>query len=207
MNKRSIFLNKYLEINDSNFLYDTSSKNYGPPEDFFKFHQLPDSILQKVIFLSQGLYSYSVDTVINNCGGIIFCNSSYNWQWIQNYGLFSYSHLYGYAQSSGETKFTLISFNNQPVGTPTKIIGQNTNLLYGDRIVFADDRNQIHFRGLSAADRLNIQVYDCRGKLLFSSRQLPGSFVLNTSRFSRGAYILRYQVNNETWKHFSFVRN
>jgi|GEM_PF-5262296 hypothetical protein len=103
------------------------------------------------------------------------------------------------------TELTLVSFNNQLVGIKTsKMMDRSVT---ENQIVSIDIRHQIHWLGASATDHLNAQVFDFKGRLIYSSRQLPGSFVLNTSRFSHGAYVLRYQINNETWKHFSFVMN
>ena len=208
----------FLELNNSNFIYDTSNSSaktctpidslyttfaLGFPENCFGFcghHNLPDSILKKVTFLSQKFYLDSLYVSIP-----IYGEASYKLQWIQNFGLVHY--IYGYASDPGSSTQTvdLISFNNQSVPIITSKNVTNTSPI--NSMVFLDTRYQLHWRELSANDHLNAQLYDCRGKLIYSSHQLPGSFVLNTSRFSCGAYILRYQVNNETWKHFSFVRN
>jgi hypothetical protein len=192
---------KYLEINNSNFLYDTSSKTYGPPEDFFKFHQLPDSMLLKVIFSNQNLSSYSI-TNSGTCGW----SSA---QWIQNFGLFSTRSISGCAHTETSSYLKLVSFNDQPVDSSiSTIVSKNpVPSRHANPLIYADTRSQIHWRGLSGADHLGVQLFDCRGRLLLSSSQLPGTYILNASQFPSGAYLLRYRVNNDIWNHFSFARN
>jgi hypothetical protein len=204
-------MKKYLEINGSKFLYDSSSNKYGEPEDFFKFHQLPDSLLRKTTFLSQSLYSYSIDKRSDSLCLTTEGLCSYDeWWWIQNYGLFQhYSEQWTDETYRFQTFWQLISFNDQPVGNPTKVLAQKNirSTLSGNQLIFANTRNQIRWRGLSGTDHLSIRLYNCNGKLIFSSCQLPRTSILNASQFSSGAYILRYQVNNGLWKHFSFVIN
>ena len=221
-----VYTNTFLQLNNINFIYDTSTKTSTPVESMYVetmlynnngfpeynfglcgYHQLPDSILKKVPFLSQSLYSFSL--LVNlPFGGE--STAYYTLQWIQNFGLIKFTNIFANEPGTSTETINLVSFNNQMVGKPITAIAPpniSQSLSENQNVLIASTRNQIRWRGLSAVDRLNIQVYDCRGKLVLSSRQLQGSFVLNTSRFSRGAYILRYQVNNETWKHFSFVRN
>jgi hypothetical protein len=133
--------------------------------------------------------------------------NNYHFQWIQNYGLVNYSATSGGEMRMNEphTELTLVSFSNQPLAVIPK---ENIDRLSpGNKINYTGFYNQIHWRGLSTTDHLSVQLFDFTGKLIYSFRQLPGSFILNTSQFSNGAYIIKYQVNNEMWKHFSFVRN
>jgi hypothetical protein len=202
----------YLRINNNNLLYDTSAKIFAPVEsliikdnytnDVFCNHsQIPDSILIKVPFLSQSLYSFSIDTLIGS--GQWF---HYQGQWIQNYGLVYFTSNWGgmHLMSTNVTELKLISFNDQSIGV---IAPKNKNRPPSGNLIYADTHKQIHWRGLSATDRLGVQLFDFRGKLLYFSRQLPGISVLKTSQFSSGAYILRFQVNNGAWYHYSFVIN
>jgi len=204
--------NKYLGINNSIFIYDSSSKKYvEPTEDIFKFHQLPDSILKIVTFLSQSIYSYSIESGASYCTGFPLACSYQKKQWIQNYGLYYSDTLYRQGQmgSGYYCGLKLVSFNDQPVDTPiTAIMPKSPSLApSGNPLLYTNTRNQITWRGLSAQDRLCLQLYDYRGKLLFFSRQLPGTYVLNTSRYSSGAFLLRYQVNNGIWRQFPIARN
>ena len=193
-------IKKYLTINSSNFLYDTSSKTYGPPEDFFKFHQLPDSMLTKVIFSNQTLYSYSITNSVT-CGW----SSA---RWIQNFGLFSNGSISGCAHTETSSELKLVSFNDQPVDSSiSTIVYKNpVSSRYANSPIYSDTRSQIHWRGLSGADHLSLQLFDYRGRLLFSSSQLPGTYVY-ASQFPSGAYNLKYRVNNGIWKQFAFMRN
>ena len=110
-------------------------------------------------------------------------------------------------QQSSEIKLKF--FNDQPVDSLISAIALKNIAFSSNRIqlIFNDTRSQIHWRGLSGADHLGVQLFDCRGRLLLSSSQLPGTYILNASQFPSGAYILRYRVNNDIWKHFSFARN
>ncbi|MGB7569912.1 MAG: hypothetical protein WBM07_18760 [Chitinivibrionales bacterium] len=202
----------FLELNNDNFVYDGSTKTFTPIGTFYSDtnfgfcfqHQLPDSTLTKVTFASQNLFSYSL---ITNTGGDPHYYTRE--QWIQNYGLYDYYAEYDAQIISYIFEIKLVSFNGQLVGNPiTAITSKNMGqALSENQNILVDTHNQIHWRGLSAADRLNIQVYDCHGKLFFSSRQLPGTYVLNASQFSSKAYIFRYKVNNGVWKNFSLVKN
>jgi Secretion system C-terminal sorting domain len=126
-------------------------------------------------------------------------------QWIQDFGLVHFNFESSQQPGSSYESVDLISFNNQSVPI---IASKNVNHMSPtNSMVFLDTRHQLHWRGLSATDHLSVQLFDFRGKLIYSSSQLSGSFILNTSHFSNGAYIIKYQINNETWKHFSFVRN
>ena len=219
--------NIILKLNNINFFYNSSLKKYdsiaityqntyaefggtGEPAmsndnfGFCGYHQLPDSILTNMTFLSQNLKMYSLESLYD--AGLLIENETFYYEWLQNYGLVYYNDFYGAYEGDGKIfALSLISFNSQSVPSiVSKNIGRKVP---GNPLVFLDTRNQIHWRGLSSMDRLNVQVYDCRGKLAFSSRQLSGNYVLNTSQFSNKAYILRYQVNNGKWNNFSLVKN
>jgi hypothetical protein len=197
-------IKKYLNLNNANFLYDSLTKTYGEPEDFFKFHQLPDSILKKVTFLSQSLYSYLFDSCGPSPG--ISCSEK---RWIQNFGLFSLSSQYGQQYAEKSSYLDLVSFNDQPVDSLVLAIAHKNmaSILSGNQLIYTDIRNQIHWRGLSGADHLGVRLYNCSGKLIYSSSQLPATYILNTSQFPSGAYFLKYRVNNGNWRYFSFARN
>jgi hypothetical protein len=197
-------IKKYLELNNNNFLYDSSSKTYGLPEDFFKFHQLPDSILKNDNYLGQSLFSYS-DSTGGGCSGFPYKTD----QWIQNIGLVSTASIdmcpanpaHG---SSSELNLVSFSIDSSALALAPKNSGVGPSM---DRSIYADTRNQIHWRGLSGSDHLSVRLYNCKGNLIFSSCQLSGTYVLNASQFSSGAYILRYRLNNGMWKQFSFARS
>jgi hypothetical protein len=216
--------NIILKLNNINFFYDSSLKKYdsiaityhntyrGAPKSIYPamsndnfgfcgYHQLSDSILTDTTFLSQNLKSYSLEPYYDDLG-LSSDNESFFYEWLQNYGLIHYGYFEG---PYGTFTLNLISFNNQSV--PIIASKNMIRALPQKSSVFFDTRNQIHWRGLSSLDRLNVQVYDCRGKLAFSSRQLQGNYILNTSQFSSKAYILRYQVNNGIWNNFSLVKN
>jgi hypothetical protein len=195
---------KYLELNNNNFLYDSSSKTYGPPEDFFKFHQLPDSILKNDDYLGQSLFSYS-DSSGGGCSGFPYKTD----QWIQNIGLISTASISECTAnpshvSSWQLNLVSFSIDGSALALAPKNTGAGPSM---DRSIYADTRNQIHWRGLSGSDHLSVRLYNCKGNLIFSSCQLSGTYVVNASRFSSGAYILRYRLNNGMWKQFSFARS
>jgi hypothetical protein len=204
----------YLELNNSIYLYDPSTKKYiDPTEEFFKFHQLPDTILKKVTFSNQSLYYYSIEPIDSNCNKIYSSCSWNNRKWIQNFGLFywsnGYSNYYGGIPDSKSSVLKLVSFNDQPLDSSISIIAHNNPVLswHENPPIYADTRSQIHRRGLSETDHISVELYDCRGKLLFSSGKLPGTFMLNTSQFSSGSYILKYRVNNGIWRYLPFAKN
>jgi hypothetical protein len=191
---------KYLEFNGKNYLYD-SITGWTVPEQYFRYNQLPDSIVKNSVYLNQNLFLY--DSIYHNSYTVEF--DSGDVKWLQNYGLIMVTKTQIIFTITVDSTI-LISFNGQPFDFNGITGTKSHNISPAKPIWFKYSENKISFENLSENDRLNVRIYDFLGKLLFSRQQAPGNAIFSINRFPQGVYIVRYQKNQEDWERSSIIK-